>query len=63
MTDEKFIAYLSGYCKKHKCTIEEAKSHSIVQAVKEMYDHENDGVVVSAPDPDQCECEMEDRSC
>jgi hypothetical protein len=62
LVNGKVIQYLSGYCRKEKCTIEEAKTHAIVRSVIDMYEHENDGKVLPSEDV-QCECEMEDKSC
>lgn len=38
--------YLEGYCKKHKVSPEEAKTHATVKAVIEYYTHVEDGKIV-----------------
>ena len=38
-----FKEYVERHCKKHKCTVEEALKHKIVEAVYEQY-KENDRV-------------------
>ena len=32
-----FKNYMDKYCKKHKCTVEEALKHKLVKAVYEQY--------------------------
>lgn len=45
MTD--FQKYLIKYCSKHHCTESEAKSHALVQAMEQYYEHVNDGKIPS----------------
>ena len=37
--------YIKRYCRKHKCTYEEAKTHAMVKNVMEYYEHVNDGKI------------------
>lgn len=45
MTD--FQKYLIKYCAKHHCTESEAKTHAIVRAMEEYYEHKNDGKITT----------------
>lgn len=36
-TNKDFQDYVDNYCRKHKCTVEEALSHEIVKQVGEYY--------------------------
>ena len=36
-SNENFKEYIDKYCKKHKCTIEEALKHKIIEEVYEQY--------------------------
>lgn len=36
-TNQDFREYVERYCRKHKCTVEEALTHAIVRAVEEEY--------------------------
>lgn len=39
--NEDFKAYVDRYCEKHKCTVEEALKHKIVECVYEQYKENN----------------------
>ena len=41
MNDD-FKAYIERYCKKHKCTVEEALQHEIVKEVGKQYQEKID---------------------
>ena len=43
MTD--FEIYVERYCKKHRCSVEEAKKHALVKNVQKYYNETNKGVV------------------
>lgn len=45
MTD--FQKYLIKYCTKEHCTESEAKTHAIVKAMEEYYEHKNDGKITT----------------
>lgn len=36
-----FKEYVDRYCKKHKCSIEEAMQHKIIECVYEQYKEKN----------------------
>ena len=36
-TNQDFRDYVDKHCRKHKCTVEEALTHAIVQEVEKMY--------------------------
>ena len=40
-TNMDFKNYVDSYCKKHKCTVEDALKHKIVEAVYEQYKENN----------------------
>ena len=45
MTD--FQKYIIKYCAKEHCTESEAKTHAIVRAMEEYYEHKNDGKIIT----------------
>ena len=43
--NERREQYLEGYCKKEKCSVEEALTHNIVQGVAEEYEKQDAGKI------------------
>ena len=43
--NERLEKYLEGYCRKHKCSIEEALTHKMVQNVAKEYEKEDAGKI------------------
>lgn len=44
--NESLEKYLEGYCKKEKCSVEEALTHKIVQGVAEEYEKRDAGKII-----------------
>ena len=40
-SNDDFKTYVEAYCKKHKCNVEEALKHKIVECVCEQYKENN----------------------
>ena len=40
-SNDDFKSYVEAYCKKHKCNVEEALKHKIVECVCEQYKENN----------------------
>ena len=55
-----FKTYIDKYCKKHKCTVEEALKHKIIEGVYEQY-KENDKRNKLCQEKDEEQCKVSQR--